>query len=99
MHAQCRFLPDLWHGMFSCCGTGFRLGRISGRREPCFRIVILPAQVMGPGDTYLLHHELNIDTFWADKRDLALGASFQAAAGARGPPPKQMVSQVVHHSL
>ena len=61
----------------------------------------LPAvvQVMGPGDTYLLHHELNINTFWADKRDLALGACFKAAAGAKGPPPTQMVSQVVHQPL
>lgn len=53
------------------------------------------AQVMGPGDTYLLHHELNIDSFWADKRNLALGACFKAAAGRISSPAKQMVSQVV----
>ncbi|KAK9841356.1 hypothetical protein WJX74_004431 [Apatococcus lobatus] len=57
------------------------------------RLSGMGVQVMGPGDTYLLHHELNIDTFWADKRSLALGACFKAAAGKSSSTLKQMVSQ------
>ena len=63
------------------------------------QLVTCVAQVMGPGDSYLLHYERDINTFWADKRSLALGACFKAAGGARRPALKQMVPKVVHQPL
>jgi hypothetical protein len=38
------------------------------------------AQVMGPDDGYLIQYSPNVNTFWADRNSLALGAVFQPAS-------------------
>ncbi|KAK3247559.1 tocopherol cyclase, partial [Cymbomonas tetramitiformis] len=42
------------------------------------------AQVMGPGDTYLVQHSPERSSFWASPHQLALGNSFKATG--RAPP-------------
>ncbi|KAL4432855.1 hypothetical protein ABPG77_008181 [Micractinium sp. CCAP 211/92] len=49
------------------------------------------AQVMGPDDGYLLQYSPQVQQFWADRRDLALGAVFkQQGSPAVAAPPVRL---------
>eukprot|EP00241_Pyramimonas_parkeae_P004526 CAMPEP_0114272710 /NCGR_PEP_ID=MMETSP0058-20121206/28637_1 /TAXON_ID=36894 /ORGANISM="Pyramimonas parkeae, CCMP726" /LENGTH=882 /DNA_ID=CAMNT_0001391973 /DNA_START=28 /DNA_END=2676 /DNA_ORIENTATION=- len=50
------------------------------------------AQVMGPNDGYLLHHDPSVRSFWASTSDLRLGNCFDPASGLAAAP-KQMTSE------
>ncbi|CAL5225421.1 g8236 [Coccomyxa viridis] len=52
------------------------------------------AQIMGPGDSYLLQYSRNIERFWATPYSLALGATFRARQeSGLAPPPRQLVTK------
>ena len=54
----------------------------------------LHAQIMGPGDSYLLQYSRNIESFWATPYSLALGATFRARQDSGlAPPPRQLVTK------
>ena len=48
----------------------------------------ISAQVMGPGDGYLLHYSTDVGSAWADPASLSLGATFVPGAGTPGGPPR-----------
>ncbi|CAK0735183.1 hypothetical protein CVIRNUC_000540 [Coccomyxa viridis] len=52
------------------------------------------AQIMGPGDSYILQFSRNIASFWATPYSLALGARFRPQPDrAFVQPPRQLVTQ------
>ncbi|EIE26754.1 tocopherol cyclase [Coccomyxa subellipsoidea C-169] len=48
---------------------------------PWLTLLKAHAQIMGPGDSYLLQYSNNVGAFWADQHSLALGARFRAPNG------------------
>jgi len=48
-------------------------------------------QVMGPDDGYVVQYTTKTDKFWADPKDLKLGATFLSTPGSR--PPSGMVPE------
>lgn len=50
------------------------------------------AQVMGPGDGYLVQYDLDVSKFWAGKESLTLGSCFEMKKGK--PQVRRMISKV-----
>ena len=51
-------------------------------------------QVMGPDDGYICQFDKRVNTFWASRNNLELGATFKAAPGAGDRPVQAMLSEV-----
>lgn len=51
-------------------------------------------QVMGPDDGYICQFDKRVDSFWASRNNLELGATFKAAPGSGERPVKAMLSEV-----